>query len=353
MSSPGKAGTAFDSASRCRSVRFVCAPFDFIRTTHLIRVIRAAIRIAALSLIAGSLATVAISQAKPTTTATTGSVNGPVTMSAGPGSATGMSGTSCTSAMMVFSGACSPSAGLNPDGSIFGNSSLMAPDTTAIIEAESCATWTEAGLRSPTVSALRLEVPQKASSEYQKACGAYKDKRFSQAEDHVRKAIEIDPKYAAAWVVLGQSLVAQKKPDDARKACSQAMAVDPTYVPPYICLADLSAKEKDWVEVSRMATQALALDPVSDLYAFYYGAAGAFNLHNLPIAVVDAQAAAKLDTWHHFPELYLLLARIYQAEGDLHNEVTQLKQYLKLAPDSEESAATRTMLAQLQTQLAK
>jgi protein O-GlcNAc transferase len=230
----------------------------------------------------------------------------------------------------------------------------MAPDTTAMIQAESCATsWTEAGLRSPTVSALRLEVPSKASSEYQKACGAYKDKRFSQAEDHVRKAIEIDPKYAAAWVVLGQSLVAEKKPDDARKACSQAMAVDPTYVPPYICLADLSAKEKDWVEVSRMATQALALNPVSDLYAFYYGAAGAFHMHNLPIAVMDAQAAAKLDTWHHLPDLYLLLARIYEAEGDLHNEVTQLKQYLKLAPDSEDSAASRTALAQLQTQLAK
>jgi hypothetical protein len=348
MSSPGKAGTAFDSASRCSSVRFALAPVDPISATHsVVHFMRAAIRVAALSLVTGSIAAMVLAQSKPPTRPPDTTSLGSSTTAIDAGSSTG---SGCATILTIYTGC---PAGLNPDGSMFGNRSLVAPDTAAIIEAEACATWTEAGLRSPTVSAVRLEVPSKASSEYQKACGAYKDKHFSQAEGHVRKALDIDPKYAAAWVVLGQSLDAEKKPDDARQACSQAMAVDPTYVPPYICLADLSAKAKDWVEVSRMATQALALDPVSNLYAFYYGAAGAFHTHNLPIAVMDAQAAAKLDTWHHLPDLYLLLARIYEAEGDLHNELTQLKQYLKVAPDSEESAATRTALAQLQTQLAK
>ena len=75
-----------------------------------------------------------------------------------------------------------------------------------LIDSEGCNSWTESGVRSPTVSVARLAVPGKASSEYRKGCGAYKDKNLEQAERHLHKAIHIYPSYPAAWVVLGQVL---------------------------------------------------------------------------------------------------------------------------------------------------
>jgi tetratricopeptide (TPR) repeat protein len=213
--------------------------------------------------------------------------------------------------------------------------------------AESCNTWTEAGFHSPTVSATRLMVPGKASGEYQKACGALKNKKLSEAEDHVRKALGVYPNYAAAWVMLGQILERREKRVDARAACSQAMRVDANYVPPYLCLADFAAKEGDWDQVSVLADRAQSLDPVSNPFTFYFTAYVEFHFLQIREAEKNVEAALQLDTWHHVPELHYLMAQIYEAKGDLRNEAIHLREYLKFAPNAEDAATARTLLAQL------
>lgn len=232
-------------------------------------------------------------------------------------------------------------------------SSVMLPmpaASTQIADSEGCNSWTESGVRSPTVSVARLAVPGKANGEYQKGCGAYKDKHLEQAEKHLRKAIDIYPSYAAAWVVLGQVLDEQHKRDDAREACSQAVKIDPTYVAPYLCLADFSATEDDWKQVSNLSERALALDPAANPYSLYYTADAAFHLNDLGKAETSALAAVALDTWHRLPQLHLLLAHVYAAKGDPLAEAEQLRDYLKLAPNSGDAAGARDTLAQL-TQL--
>jgi len=221
-------------------------------------------------------------------------------------------------------------------------------EAAMMVSAEACNSWTESGVRSPTVSVARLEVPSKASDEYQKACGAYKDKKLISAEDHVRRAIDLYPNYAAAWVVLGQVLNAEQKWDDARKACEKAEAVDPNYVAPYLCLAEFAAVQDDWDRVAKLSVQALALDPVSNPYSLYYSAQCALHLKHLPDAEKNALAAVDLDIWHHMPQLHLLLAQIYAAKSDLVAEATQLKEYLKQAPNSHDAAGVKTTLASLQ-----
>jgi tetratricopeptide (TPR) repeat protein len=214
-------------------------------------------------------------------------------------------------------------------------------------QSESCNTWTEAGFHSPTVSAARLMVPGKAASEYQKACGALKDKKFSEAEGHVRRALDVYPNYAAAWVLLGQILEKQNKRGDARAACSQAMRVDSSYVPPYLCLADFAASEGDWDQVSVLTDRAQKLDPVSDPFTFYFTAYTQFHFHQLHQAEANAEAALKLDIWHHAPELHYLMAQICQAKGDLRKEAMELREYLKLAPNSANAEQAKTLLAQI------
>ena len=225
---------------------------------------------------------------------------------------------------------------------------ILPEDTSRLFRAESCENWTEAAVESPTVSVVRLSVPGKASGEFQKACGAYKDKRLDEAENRARKAIKLYPDYGPAWVLLGQILTAESKDAAGRAACNQAKSVDPRYSPSYVCLADFAARANDWKQVSTLSGYALSLDPASNMYAYMYAAEADLHLKNIDEAETDAQSAEKLDRWHKAPELHLLLAQIYQAKGDRPKEISELRQYLKFHPHAPEASAAKATLAQVE-----
>ncbi len=230
---------------------------------------------------------------------------------------------------------------------------LVAGDTGRMVDAESCNSWTESGVHSPTVSAKRLAVPSNASNEYQKACGAFKGRKFPEAEDHLRKAISFYPEYPAAWVVLGQVLESEKKGDEAKSACSKAADLDPGYVAPYLCLAEFAANDNDWASLAKLSDKALALDPIRNPYALYYAADAGLHFNQLTQAELHAQSAVKLDEWHHLPELHLLLAQIYEAAGNVVGEAVQLREYLKVAANSKDAPKARSILAKLEAPPAK
>jgi len=225
----------------------------------------------------------------------------------------------------------------------------VTPESARTVEAEACNSWTDSGVHSPTVSVTRLEVPDKASGEFQKACSSYKSKRYTDAEGHARKALDIYPGYAASWVLLGQVLDAQHHQEQAGQACSQAATVDPKYIAPYLCLAEFAARSEDWNQVSQLSDQALSIDPTSNAYALYYSAAANFHLQHLPDAEQHARAAVDLDPWHRLPQVHLLLANIYATKGDPRAEATELKAFLKIASNSPEAPEARSMLKELES----
>jgi hypothetical protein len=226
----------------------------------------------------------------------------------------------------------------------------VSPNVVEMNEAmtdEACDSWTDIGVLSPTVSAARLAVPGKASGEFQKACGAFRDKKYSQAEIHLQKAIELYPNYVAAWVVLGQVFTAQDRLDGARDACTRASHIDPNYIPPYLCLADLAATEDNWKQVAAISDHALSLDPVTNPYSLYYSADAQFHLDELSVAEARALAAVRLDKPHHIPQLHTLLARIYKAVGNVKAQAAQLREYLKVFPNAPDAAGVKSVLAGL------
>ena len=241
----------------------------------------------------------------------------------------------------------------NPDP--FGNNAVTLPaagdlsgEAGRLMDNESCNSWTESGVHSPTVSAKRLGIPGKAAGEYQRGCGALKGRRWAEAEDHLKRAIDMYAEYAPAWVLLGQTLISQNKSEEARKACDKAKEIDPGYVASYLCLAEFAANESEWPQVADFSAKALEIDPIGNPYALYYAADAGLHQHQLSQAEMHAQAAVKLDEWHHIPELHLLLAQIYEAAGNVVGETTQLKEFLKVAANSKDAPRAKTMLALLQ-----
>lgn len=232
-------------------------------------------------------------------------------------------------------------------------SPMMPADNTRLITAESCDSWTAASVNSPTVSVERLAVPKGARVEFQKACGELKDGDFVAAEGDARKAIGLYSDYAAAWVVLGQALDAEHKDSDAVEACKQAMKVDPTYAPPYLCLAQFAERTNKWDDVYTFSGHALSLEPTTDPYAYFYAAAAELHLKRYGQAELYGRSAEKLDTTNKIPELHLLLAQVYQAEGNKTDEVAELQKFLQLSPHNPDWQTARTTLAEIQSNVAK
>jgi hypothetical protein len=203
------------------------------------------------------------------------------------------------------------------------------------------------GVRGATVELSNLQIAAKAKREYEDGCTALRNKRAADAENHLRKAVKQYPRYSAAWVLLGQTLQAQQKTDEAREACSQPVTSDSNYRPAYFCLADIAARSQHWDEVLKYSNRALELDPSSDAVGYAYNAAANLNLHNLPQAEKSALRAADLDKNNADPRIHFLLAQIYEAKGDRAGEAAQLREYLKYASDPADVAMVKSYLAEL------
>jgi tetratricopeptide (TPR) repeat protein len=203
-------------------------------------------------------------------------------------------------------------------------------------------------VKSPSVPVANLQAATKAKKEYGAACAALKDNKIEAAEEHLRRAVQHDPKYPAAWVTLGQILAARQRPEEARDACTQALTVDPGYLPPYLCLTDIAARTQKWDQALQLSSRALELEPTNDAVAYGYNAAANLNLHRLSEAEKSALRALEIDRNNSDPRVHFLLAQIYEAEGDPAKEAAQLREYLKYVTDPADKEMVKQYLAQLE-----
>ncbi len=200
-----------------------------------------------------------------------------------------------------------------------------------------------------TASVISLQIPHKAQKEYEHACAALKNKKLPEAEQHLRKATEIYPKYVAGWVMLGQALETRQQTAEARNACSRASSVDPKYLPAYLCLAEIAGRGQEWSEVLKLTSRALELDAANDPYAYFFSSIAYFNLNQLNEAEQRALKADMIDREHNEPLLQLLLAQIYEAKKDAAGTAAHLREYLKLAPEAQDSDQLKKLLAEAES----
>jgi tetratricopeptide (TPR) repeat protein len=216
---------------------------------------------------------------------------------------------------------------------------------------ESCLPWTLPDARSTTVSATSLGVPGKARSQYEKACDAFKKKKWTDAEKYARDAIDKYPKYPAAWVMLGEVLQGEEKMDDAHDACLKPLSVDPKYLPPYLCIAGLLNLEKKWSDLASLSDLFASMNPTGDMYANYYRGLALFHLRHLPEAQKSILQAIADDDEHSQPAFNFLLAQIYGQQGDLTDATLQIDQFEKYSKSPQDKDTAKEYLSELQSQL--
>jgi TolA-binding protein len=234
-----------------------------------------------------------------------------------------------------------------PDATVVHNSTV---DSNAMAEEAKCFPWKLSEMRAGTVDVQTLKIPSNAKHEYEKACDASKKNKYEEVEQHARGAIEKFETYPAAWVMLGLSLEQQQKEQDAHDACSHAATADAAYLPAYLCSAEVSARNGKWKQVLNAANMAISLNVGGDYYAFYYRATAYLHMNNLEEAKKNALQAAQIDVNHNEPSLDLLMAQIYEREGDKAQAVAQLQQLLGRHPDRQTAEEAKQRLATIESQ---
>jgi tetratricopeptide (TPR) repeat protein len=215
---------------------------------------------------------------------------------------------------------------------------------------EKCFPWNLSEVRAASVSVTRLKVPSKARSEYEKACAASIKNKFEEAEQHERKAIDKFQSYSAAWVMLGLTLEQQHKPQEAGEACSHAITIDAKYLPAYLCKAEFAVRNAEWKQVLDLSDMAQGLNSQGEAYTHYYRATAYLHMNNLAEARKSALQAQESDVNHSEPFISLLLAQIYERQGDKANAIAQLQQLLKHHSDRQEEEEAKQDLARLESQ---
>jgi len=219
-------------------------------------------------------------------------------------------------------------------------------------------------IKGMTLSAAPYKAPRDAIREYEKGLKAERNGRLPDARQYFNKAVEIYPKYAIAWFQLGAVLQNLAQKDAARKAYTQATTIDTRFLPPYLSLASMAYETGNWTEVLNLTRHIMDLDPLNDsaavtMYildldpldyadAYFYNAVANYKLNKIEDAEKSGLKAEHLDLRTRFPQLHLLLAKIFARKNNYATAISEIQAYLELAPHAKNADQVREWLAKLE-----
>jgi len=201
-------------------------------------------------------------------------------------------------------------------------------------------------------SSTTKSAPANAMKAFQKAREAWLDQNADGAIRDLKKAVQIYPQFADAWLQLGK-LQEQSNPQAAKDAFSKALAADPDFILPYEQLAALAVQEQKWEDAEDNTGRALNLDPAGTPQLWYYDALAKYQTGKIGEAAVSAQKVLSIDPRHSVPNAEQLLAVIMARKGDYAGALQHLKNCLSYTPSGPNADLLKQQIAQLESHGAK
>lgn len=195
-----------------------------------------------------------------------------------------------------------------------------------------------------TISMTTLNAPSDARHAYDKGRKAFDEKKFSDAEKELNKAVRIYPNFAAAWSLLGDIHQQQKAFDQAVKEYTQALSADPRFVNPSFGLALIAMQQKRWQDAVQFTDQVVNMNPMAYPSAYFYNAVANYNVGKVEAAEASARKFKSLDTEHVHPDISLLLAQVLIQKNDPAGAAQEMREYLTLAPNAANAEEIRQWL---------
>jgi len=197
------------------------------------------------------------------------------------------------------------------------------------------------------LSLTTKDAPPKAMKAFERARADWLDQNPDGAERNLKKAVQLYPEFAEAWLQLGKIQEASD-PKDSRDSFSKAMAADPKFVLPYEQLAALAVKAEQWQEALDNTSQALQLDPDGTPQLWYYDALAKFQLGKSDEARESATKSLAIDPRHSVLNTEQLLAVILARKADYVGAVLHLNNCLSYMPPGPQADLVKQQIARLE-----
>ena len=199
--------------------------------------------------------------------------------------------------------------------------------------------------RHGTVSARELAIPESAKREYEEARKLLSRPDVEGATERLERAVEIAPRFSAAWNNLGTIAYQTRRFPRAEECFRRALDAEPGAYEPLVNLGGVLLtlmKIDEALEYNQYAVLARENDALanSQLGLTY------FHMNRLELAEKYLKAAVKLDAGH-FSHPQLALAEIYLRRGERARAAEALEDFLARHPDWHAAPKMREAIARL------
>jgi hypothetical protein len=164
-----------------------------------------------------------------------------------------------------------------------------------------------------TVSVTDLAIPKPALEAHERGMKAFQAGDLEKAKTELRKATEIFPQYALAWLDL----------------------------------AAVQTRAKNWPSALAAADQVIQLEPAKYPGAYQFRALALWGEGNVTGARDSAREAVKLDADHRSPKLACLLGTLESEAGNKPGAIEAFQLCAKYATDPQDAEVAKQQLEQL------
>jgi len=201
------------------------------------------------------------------------------------------------------------------------------------------------------LSATTAAASKDARKAYEKGLSEAKKQKREQAEKEFRKAVDLHPKYAEAWLELGKTYAGSNRLPEARDALSKAIAADPQFVYPYEQLYRISFEEANWQELADTTDRLLRLNPYEFPEAYYFNGVAHYQLKNYDAAQKSLQQAIGGDRRNVNPKAHYVLGLVMVQKHDYVAAAESLMAFAALSPNDSQIPKVQAILAQIEKAL--
>lgn len=202
----------------------------------------------------------------------------------------------------------------------------------------------------PLVPARNFMIPPDAQREFEDGRKQLlKSKDLGGSISHLRKAIQIYPNFAEAYMLLGTAYMDGNKWKDAESTLEKAIQLDQKLAGAYLALGTCYNQEGKFAEAEKLLVHGLELDPKA--------AEGHYELGRAHWALGRWQDAAPhvrkaIELKPGFPPAHVLLGNVMLRERNAQGALGQFKEYLRLDPKGPFAEPTREIVAKIEKALA-
>lgn len=200
-----------------------------------------------------------------------------------------------------------------------------------------------------SISVTSLAAPEKAKTALEKGREQARKGKWASAAAYFKRAVEVYPRFAMAWVELGRTQVRQNSFAEAQDSFQHSVEQDSRFVEGYIGLAYVALQQDQWKELADTTEHMVEFAPDSGRF-WFLNALASFNLGNTKQAEVSIGRGFRLDPQHQIPDMEYLYGLILARHQDYGAAIEHVSAYLRLAPHAGNAEQARAALAQWQAE---